>query len=299
MCVVHKQSGTTFLAGIRASRTVFVVGAILIFAHAHANAQAAQVGWVVDARGEWHVNGGHDHLKKFASVPSEGLLSNPAPTDGGYIVVANMHGDIIRQIRCPNATCGVCVQNDNCASPISPLPKAPGQAGYLTAAIDGIKDLFGEHPERYSVHRSRSIGRSCVSEAVLPIGTDGRARLDGLLRNCEAGNYTLEFQAAGSARTGASGEQPAQLTVAWNPANPNELFLVELKPGLFDVRYTRDWMSGSAWVLMSSEPAYDQNASSFKAFAASVDQWGEQVEPETRSAYKRAYLDHLSQAKRN
>jgi|GEM_PF-7113481 hypothetical protein len=260
----------------------------------YAGAEGPQVGWVVDSRGEWHVNGGQDRLKKFSPLPAEGRVSISAPADGDFITVANLNGEIIRRIRCSNSACGTCVQNDACTSPITPLPKLPEEAGVISAAMEGIRELFGEHPERYSVHRSRSIARSCVTEAVLLLDADRRARLNGLLRNCEAGNYTIEFRAAEAASDAAS---PKQVTIFWDPAKPEELYPLGSPAGLFNVQYTRDWMSGSAWILLSPPAKFEIATASFNTFAARVDSWDDEVEPETKAAFKRAYLDYLYQQK--
>ena len=260
-------------------------------------AQPASVGWVVDVKSKnWHVNGDKTSLAKGAYLPPEGMLSNSAPSDGDFLVVANMHGDIIRRLRCSSSACGLCILNDTCMNPIAPLPKAPEEGGYFSAAIGGLKDLFGEHPERYSVHRSRAIGHSCVSEAIASLSADGKARLDGLLKNCDQGTYTLEFRAAGSSKENSLGERPKQITVEWSPSSTETQFPLDLHPGLYRVEYTRDWMSGTAWLLLSSQNTYGKSSESFNSFGATIDKWGDDVEPETKAAYKRAFLDHLYQA---
>jgi len=289
-----RKPGTKSGAGVRALRTA-VAYACFLAGSGMIGAQTSNVGWVVDVNSaHWHVNGDKSPLAKGTYLPSEGILSNSSPSDGDYLVVANLHGDIIRRLRCTNSSCGVCIENDSCANPIAPLPKAPPEGGYFSAAFDGLKDLFGEHPERYSVHRSRAIGHSCVSESVSSLSSAGKARLDDLLKNCEHGNYTLEFRAAGSSRENSIGEQPKQVTVDWNPATPGAEFAVDLRPGLYRVEFTRDWTSGTAWLLLTSPSAYEQSLKSFSDFNATVDKWGDAVEPETKTAYKRAFLDHLS-----
>ncbi len=294
MHVTVKNSGATVLAGIRAlAACVF-----FMLAAVECIAQVPNVGWVVDVKSQsWHVNGRQESLTKGKLLPAEGILSNAAPTDGDYLVVANMHGDIIRRLRCSNSGCGACVQNDSCANPIAPLPKAPEEAGYLSAAIDGIKDLFGEHPERYSVHRSRGLSYSCISDTVVVFNSDGGGDLEGLLRNCAEGTYNLEIRAAGSTHGGGQGGSPREVVVSWNPANPSRAVPLDLGAGLYILEYTRDWMSGTAWVLLCPQSSCSAAAESYNAFAAIVDGWGEQVESETRIAYKRAYLDKLSELK--
>ena len=119
-----RKPGTKSGAGVRALRTA-VAYACFLAGSGMIGAQTSNVGWVVDVNSaHWHVNGDKSPLAKGTYLPSEGILSNSSPSDGDYLVVANLHGDIIRRLRCTNSSCGVCIENDSCANPIAPLPKA-------------------------------------------------------------------------------------------------------------------------------------------------------------------------------
>jgi hypothetical protein len=132
---------------------------------------------------------------------------------------------------------------------------------------------------------------------VVALNFDGGGNLEGLLRNCEEGTYNLVIYAADSFHVGGQGRPLREIDVSWNPANPNQPVPLNLGAGLYFLEYTRDWMSGSAWALLCPQSSCSATAESYNAFAAMVDGWGEQVEPETRIAYKRAYLDRLSETK--
>jgi hypothetical protein len=260
------------------------------------NAEDAKAGWVLDVKGQWAVSGGTTLLTQAASVPSGGQLVNLGPKDGDYIRIADLHGDLLRSLRCSQNGCGQCVKSeDNCTAPIEALPKAPEQPGLLTATFEGLMDLFGGQPERYSIHRSRSIGaETCIAENVVPLDASGNVHLDGVLMKCEQGAYTLEFAPAAADGTG---QEAKKLTVNWNPGEPAGKFSVALAPGLYGVRYTRDWRSGSAWILVCASPAFEDKRAAFEKLSAVVDGWGRQVEGESKVAFKRAYLDYLSRSK--
>jgi hypothetical protein len=280
-----------------ALRVTILVSCLLLFS-VRLNAEDAKAGWVLDVRGQWAVSGGTTLLAQAASVPAGGQLVNLAPKDGDYIRIADLHGDLLRSLRCSQNGCGQCVKNeDKCAAPIEPLPKAPEQPGLIAATWEGLMDLFGGQPERYSIHRSRTVGaETCIAENVVPLDASGNVHLDGLLKNCGPGVYVLEFAAAGVAADGA-GQDAKQLTMSWNPSEGVGKPPVALAPGLYGVRYTREWRSGNAWILVCASPAFEDNRASFEKLSAVVDGWGQQVEGESKVAFKRAYLDYLSQSK--
>jgi hypothetical protein len=259
-------------------------------------AEDAKAGWVLDVKGQWAVSGGTALLAQAGSVPAGGQPVNLAPKDGDYLRIADLHGDLLRSLRCTQNGCGQCGKSeDNCTAPIEALPKAPEQPGLLAATFEGLMDLFGGQPERYSIHRSRSIGiETCIAENVVLLDGSGNVHLDGLLKNCGPGMYSFEF--APAAADGA-GQEAKKLTVIWNPGEPAGNSSVGLAPGLYGVRYTREWRSGSAWILVCASPAFEDKRAAFEKLSAVVDGWGRQVEGESKVAFKRASLDYLSRSK--
>ena len=263
------------------------------------DAQEAKAGWVLDLNGQWAVSGTTTLLAKAAPVPAGGQLVDLAPKDGDYIRIADLHGDLLKSIRCSTSGCGQCVKNgDSCTAPIEPLPQAPAQPGLIAATWEGLMDLFAGQPERYSVHRSRGLGvEECVADGVVPHDTTGSAHLGGLLKNCEAGVYTFEFLHTGSAAPNRKDLIAVQSTVTWNPKESAGNAVAALPPGLYRARFSRDMRSGSAWMLVCASPAFEEDQASFKRVSAVVDGWGQQVERDSKEAYKRAYLDYLSRSK--
>jgi hypothetical protein len=164
----------------------------------------------------------------------------------------------------------------------------------LAATFAGLMDLFGGQPERYSIHRSRSIGvETCIAENVVPLDGSGNVHLDGLMKNCGPGVYSLEFAATAADGTG---QDAKKLTVNWNPGEAGSSS-VALAPGLYGVKYTREWRSGNAWILVCASPAFEDKRAAFEKLSAVVEGWGRQVEGESKVEFKRAYLDYLSRSK--
>lgn len=258
-------------------------------------AQEAKAGWVLDLNGQWAISGTTTLLAQAASVPAGGQLVDLAPKDRDYIRIADLHGDLLKSIRCSKTGCGQCVKNqDSCVAPIDPLPKAPEQPGLLAATWEGLMDLFAGQPERYSVHRSRSLGvDKCIADGVAPIDASGNAHLDGILKDCDAGVYAFEFSLAGE-----RAQQNAQeATVTWDPKAVGGSAVAVVQPGLYRAKFTRDQRSGSAWILLSTASSYEVEKASFANLSAVVDGWGPEVERDEKVAYKRAYLDYLSRSK--
>jgi len=279
-------------------RVTILVLCLLLFSACRSNAEDAKAGWVLDVRGQWAVSGGTTLLAQAASVPAGGQLVNLAPKVGDYIRIADLQGDLLRSLRCSQNGCGQCVKNEDiCTAPIEPLPKAPEQPGLIAATWAGLMDLFGGQPERYSIHRSRSIGtETCIAENVVGLDASGNAHVDGLLKNCEPGVYTLEFAAAGATADRAR-QDAKQLTLTWKPSDAAEKQPVALAPGLYRVRYSREFRTGGAWILVCASPSFANNQASFEKLSAVVDGWGPQVERDSKVAFKRAYLDYLSRSK--
>jgi len=279
-------------SGLALGATILVL-CLLLFS-VRLNAEDAKVGWVLDVKGQWAVSGGTALLTQAASVPAGGQLVNLAAKDGDYIRIADLHGELLRSLRCSQSGCGQCGKSeDKCTAPIEPLPKAPEQPGFLAATFEGLMDLFGGQPERYSIHRSRSIGaETCIAENVVRLDASGNVQLGDVLMRCEQGTYTLEF--APAAADGA-GQEAKKLTVNWNPGEPGSSS-VALAPGLYGVKYTREWRSGSAWILVCASPTFEDKRAAFEKLSAVVDGWGRQVEGESKAAFKRASLDYLSRS---
>ena len=282
-----------------ATRVAALFSCLLLCSACSSIAQDAKAGWVLDMSGEWAVSGGTNLLAQAASVPAGGQLVNLAPKDGDYIRIANLHGDLLRSLRCTKNGCGQCVKNEDiCSAPIEPLPTAPAQPGLMAATWEGLMNLFGGQPERYSVHRSRSIGAdTCIAENVVPLDASGSARLDSLLKNCEPGAYALEFLPAATPVAEPAARVAKQIEVNWSPNEPSGKMSLVLAPGLYEVRLTREWRSGRAWILVCASPLFEEDRAAFGKFSAVVDGWGLQVERDSKVSFKRAYLDYLSRSK--
>ena len=282
-----------------ASGITVLVSCLVVFSAGQSGAQEAKAGWVLDQNGQWAVSGSTTLLAQAASVPAGGQLVNLAPKDGDYIRIADLHGELLRSLRCSKNGCGQCVKNeDDCTAPIEPLPKAPAHPGLIAVTWEGLMDLFGGQPERYSIHRSRSIGaETCISEDVVPLDASGNAHLDGLLKNCVPGDYKLEFAPAGAAAADHEVQDARQQTVTWKPSEPASIAPVALAAGLYRVRYTREFRTGGVWILVCASPSFENDRVAFEKLSAVVDGWGQQVETNSKVAYKRAYLDYLSRSK--
>lgn len=288
----------TWNANKLAFRVTLFISCLMFLSICPLMAQDAKAGWVLDLKGQWAVSGGTTLLTQAASVPAGGQLVNLAPKDGDFIRIADLHGELLRSLQCSTTGCSQCTNEDTCSAPIEPLPKSTEQAGLMAATWAGLMDLFVGQPERYSIHRSRSLGAdTCLADGVVPLDASGSADLEGVMKNCEPGSYTLDFVPAGSAATDQAVEDANEATLIWSPTEHTYKSPGDLHPGLYELRFTRDWRSGSAWILACPAAVFKQDVSSFDKFSAVVDGWGNDVGGDSKVAYKRAYLDYLSRSK--
>src|SRR5208283_4416518 len=117
--------------------------------------------------GKWTDGDAQGFLKLGQLLPSEAVLANAAPVDEDRIVIANLHGEIIKTVRCKDGVCRECTESGACYDPILPLPKAGDSARSVTTLLNAVLDLFVEKPERYSVHRVRGAEPEIIRSEVV------------------------------------------------------------------------------------------------------------------------------------
>ncbi len=209
------------------------------------------------------------------------------------IVVANLHGDVIKTIACKSGVCRQCIPSGGCTDPVQPLPHSTETRGVLANAFDAISELFAEKPERYSIHRVRGGELGVVKSSVVRLdGTN--VELESVVKQLESGLYEFSFVPLSELASGPREVTSVSSNVEWKPDRPLLVPAQRVRPGLYEVHVSHNESSGAAWVLVCSREAYDQTVALFHEFIAQTEHWDGSVSDETKQASQRAYLDYLA-----
>jgi hypothetical protein len=250
------------------------------------------VGFVLEMQGKWTDGDGQGFLKLGQLLPAEAVLTNAAPVGGDRVVVANLHGDIMKTIRCKEGVCRECTESGACYDPIHPLPKAVDSRGSIAIVLNAVLDLFAEKPERYSVHRVRGEEPEVIRSEVLQL-VSNTVELGSLFEGKEKGRYGVQFVPISEKTPRGEKPQRPEGAINWNPGEKAALTLNGIAPGLYEVRLYRASSTTTAWILLSTGADYEPLADSFKQFVRETDSWGNNVSTVTKQAYQRAFLEYL------
>jgi len=250
------------------------------------------VGFVLEIRGTWTAGAPALPLKLGQLLPAESVLANTTPADNDRIVVANMHGDLLKTIRCKDGVCRECTDSGACYDPIHPLPKAGDSAGTVSTLFNAVLELFMEKPERYSVHRVRGSDLEASKNAVIRLQAN-TIELTPFLEGKENGRYDVRLTFISDRATTHAASSSVQEEMNWSANGKAVLPMPGITPGLYEVRLSHGTSTNISWILLSSGSDYDHLEESFEKFQRQTDRWGKNVSPATAQAYQRAYLEYL------
>src|SRR5689334_6572175 len=97
------------LRGKCLARCAIILWSALVLCDSSAFAQQ-KVGFVLEMHGKWSDGDAQGFLKLGQLLPGEAVLSNVAPVDDDRIVIANLHGEIIKTVRCKDEVCRECTE---------------------------------------------------------------------------------------------------------------------------------------------------------------------------------------------
>jgi len=264
---------------------------VMAFSGASVLAQQ-NVGFVLAMQGKWADGDGRGFLKLGQMLPAEAVLTNAAPVDGDHVVVANLHGEIVKTIRCKEGVCRECTESGACYDPIHPLPKTTDSRGSVVTMLNAVLDLFAEKPERYSVHRVRGEEPEVIRSEVLRLERN-TMELSSLLEGKEKGRYAVQFVPISEKTNRGEKLQPPEGAINWNPGEKAAFTLNGIAPGLYEILLYHGSSTTTAWILLSTGADYERLADSFKQFVRETESWGNNVSPVTKQAYQRAFLECL------
>ncbi|HSE15602.1 MAG TPA: hypothetical protein VLB46_01030 [Pyrinomonadaceae bacterium] len=243
-------------------------------------AKGQPVGYVLEIRGAWYLNGNPaNSLRRWQSLPASSVIHIQSPGRSDTITVADMRGGILFRRDCPT----------DCQRPVR-LPPPPAQPtlahGILQAAVEW---LWGS-PDRYVAARSRG---GEISDGIVKL-VDGKIDLKPLLH--VEGRYHQHWRSL-------TRNQKVE-TATWSEAvelSPNVSF-PDLKSGLYEFELLRrvgTELEGvsSAWVLVVLPEDYETAMESHAQAVLLTKKWKGKVSTETVLAFLRAHLDDLAQGR--
>ncbi len=252
-----------------------------------------KVGFILDIRGQWTDGESQGFVKLGQLLPGESLLANRTPVDGDRVVIANMHGEVIKTIRCKEAVCRECTASGSCYDPIHPLPKATEPANSASVLLNAVLDLFAEKPERYSLHRVRGPDADSTNGAVLRVDS-GAVDFRTLLTGKEKGHYEVELIPISRETHGNEPSPSFRGDLNWNPGEKAILPLQRIASGLYEARVYHGSAMSSTWVLLSTGAEFQSSLDAYEEFVRRTEGWGDSLTPATKQAYQRAFLEYLN-----
>ena len=276
------------LTGCRVALIVFLLATY---------AQAQQrVGYVLEIKGTWTLQGGSKLLFQGEGVPAGGVIRNQSPSDYDRIIIFDLNGNPLKHIKCRSGSCNECRKSGACYDPVQPLPAVEAKPGFAAVFVDVVMKLIVGEPDRYSVHRVRG-GKLADGVAQL---TGGQLDLSSIFGEQEKDQYYLRFKSVKSEAGSAGSREQEPIIFEWDPAKPSPVSVGKLQPGLYELVLLEGDPNGytatgiSAWTLVSSPDDYEKVSSFFRQASALAQKWQDQVSLEVANGYLRAYLDSLA-----
>jgi hypothetical protein len=242
-------------------------------------AAQSSVGYVVEAKGTWVLNGSTP-LSQGQKLPAAGSIRRQSSSPDDRITIADMRGNILERA---SRNCAA----SNCSGAIILPRKAPSNwwLNAASAALGAAAETIVGSPNPRSSHLSRS---GDLSDNVVKL-TDSNLDLNSVLSR--EGEQYLRWRVVSLSSSTADWTKPIKL-------DQTEL-LAGFHPGLYEINLVRSNGSNfepvaEAWILVATPAAYAKTRASFQAVQKLVDKWDDKVKPETTRLFLRASLDNLA-----
>ncbi|HEX9930043.1 MAG TPA: hypothetical protein VGB02_16035 [Pyrinomonadaceae bacterium] len=251
-----------------------------------AQTAAQDVAYVLEVKGNWYLTTARENaLRQGQRLPASGVIRSKSPTPDDLLVVADLRGEIIRDLNC---------RRNQCSKSIV-LPEGNPKPGFLSGIYNSAMALIWGSPHRYSIHRSRG-------ENLL----DGVVRLDGdkidlspILQT--PGKYHLRWRKIPASDGEKIGEWLETITTESSDKQTAIASTAKLTPGLYEVNSMQPrgkYLEATpvfAWVLVSSPTDYEKTSAAFAEAVGKTKQWDKQVSDATAAVFLQAILDALAQ----
>lgn len=242
-------------------------------------ANAADVGFVLEMRGKWLLEGAKPvSILIGQAVPSSGKI-RPADLSGlPKITVVLLDGKTIARD---------CSVKEQCSGPID-LPAAlQPESSVWSRLVTAVSSVFKHDPARYQPMIARST--QGLSDCVLEL-RNGSADLAPAFDKMKASTYEVVFRSLETA------SESNRVTYSWNPAAPAAASLPGIKPGLYRMSLAAASGSSEAWCLLAQPQNFSRLDSDFRQATAITESWNAPAGSPAVKSFLRACLQHLQES---
>ncbi len=257
-------------------------------------AEPQQIGFVLEMKGDWLVNG--------APIKGPGQGLPPAAVIALKSQKNIRTGEELRItiILLNNQSIPLtCHSEESCKNARFTLPASLNRE---SPALDRLwaasKRLIWQDPERYvpGLARSGDSKSEKLRDRVLLLDND-RLSIGDWFKAVEPANYSLvlvDFNREGATRS------PAVIPVTWTGDHDATVTVPNLKPGLYGARLMPAGRSAvgqkaigdDAWVLLSGPGTYDKHSTDYESCAASTSKW--EASPVGIKTFDRVCMDIIA-----
>jgi hypothetical protein len=246
-----------------------------------AQPSSGSVGFVLEVRGVWVVEGGvGGKLRVGQALATGARVHAVSPQSSWRLVIALANGTTLARSCDPVGKCG-----DSLALPDS----SAEQPGFWARAGAAATALFGHPPERFAATVARG---KAAADGVALLET-GTLHLEGILGDLPAGRYVVSLRPVEPEVTVVTREMPVALSEA---AAGARIEVPGLPAGLYELTVRAEGNpdeSASAWVLAVDGARHRQDHDAFEAVQTTAAAWDE-AGPQAVRSFLRAYLTVLA-----
>ncbi len=223
---------------------------------------AGSVGFVLDVRGDWVVEGGMGGKLRVGQALAAGATIRAAPPQPQWrLVIALANGTTLARS---------CDPVERCREALVLPDSTAEQPGFWGRAKAAAAALFGHPPERFAATLARGAAAS-DGVALLEAGT---LHLDSILGDLPAGRYAVSLKSIEPAGAAAVvRDMPLALSEA---AVGARIEVPGLAPGLYEMTVraeTNPDEATSAWVLALGSARHRQGREAYDAARATAARW--------------------------
>jgi hypothetical protein len=246
-----------------------------------------RIGFVLDISGEWRL--AEQTILKGQSLSGGATVQLVADSDrreDAHLTIILLNG------RSYNIVCSTA---QRCEKGIRLPPSVIEQRTLTERLIQAGLRVFSRQPERYIPGLSRGNSTLDLHDGVAQVDSQG-VGLGSVLRNAQAGLYTVEFQ---SISEDATTGKKRDLQFRWSTTGPFSIPMVGLSSGLYNLSLFYDNSKGktaqaSCWVYLVESEKYTKASADFREIEKATHYWDENIREQAVRSFLRATLEYLA-----
>jgi hypothetical protein len=248
------------------------------------------VGFVLEVRGSWCINGSAQLLERGAALRQGDRLQVRAPYDvADSITLVGGDGETIQMTSCR--------EPGRCNRPVPLEALRRGQDPLRQRMVRVVMKLWRQQPDRYATFGNRGADNELRDSVV---AADGRGLvLAPVLGALHGGHYLLHLEPLLDHDRKRFGAVPVDLEVDLTAGAGPAWVVAAPAPGLYrldvtEVRPAGRALGPEAWILVAPQGSYQKLSAAFRPAAELAARWQEQAGPDVARRFVRAFLVDLA-----